>query len=282
MSKIGGRSRGVTSIRIFWKCVHEATPQQRRLCSIPWHYRPTRIPKAKHIPFRTQHAPRQQTIPFSRFLSTESTSERECWRCGAKLPRSAVFCPAERGLIQPTYDEATYYDVLLPELAPGEAKFAFDVDERLLRNKFLRLQQAVHPDGYGQKSQTEKLCAEQQSSFINKAYQVLRDPLQRAQYLLELNGVSIEEGESMNDPALLMEVLDARERLEEAHAQSEIEEIRRENEKRMEETIDQLSQAFRDRDLDAAKRLAIQLQYWVNIKKAAQEWIPGKRIEIHH
>ncbi|TPX63557.1 hypothetical protein SpCBS45565_g06527 [Spizellomyces sp. 'palustris'] len=196
--------------------------------------------------------------------------------CRLKAPRNV------NAGVAPTYDEATYYDVLLPELAPSEAKFAFDVDERLLRNKFLKLQQVVHPDGYGQKSQTEKLCAEQQSSFINKAYQVLRDPLQRAKYLLELNGVSIEEGESMNDPALLMEVLDARERLEEAHAQSDIEEIRRENEKRMKETIDQLLQAFRDRDLDAAKRFAIQLQYWVNIKKAAQEWIPGKRIEIQH
>ncbi|CAG8788550.1 7616_t:CDS:2, partial [Acaulospora morrowiae] len=92
----------------------------------------------------------------------------------------------------------------------------FDINPADLRRGFLRLQQRVHPDNYGAKDQQEYTYAQQQSSLINKAYQVLKDPLSRAQYMLQLNGIAITESESLEDPKLLMEILDTRERLEEA------------------------------------------------------------------
>lgn len=45
--------------------------------------------------------------------------------------------------------------------------------------------------------------------------------------------MSVEEGDSLDDPELLMEVLDARERLEEAGSQAEIDELKEENEGRV-------------------------------------------------
>lgn len=46
---------------------------------------------------------------------------------------------------------------------------------------------------------------------------------------LEQNGVSIEEGESLEDPELLMIVMETREALEEAQSESEVDEIRKVN-----------------------------------------------------
>ncbi|KAI8912172.1 hypothetical protein DFJ77DRAFT_467183 [Powellomyces hirtus] len=250
--------------------------------------RPPRLP----LPTRPFAIP---TSPFRRPVSTSTSSfssssstthktgtsgSRRCWHCNEPLPRSAVFC--SKGKIQPTFSESTYHDVLLPEIAAEDVPFAFDVDNRALRARFLSLQTKVHPDGFARASQTEKLCADQQSSFINKGYQTLRDPLARANYLLSLHGQRIEEHDNDADPELLMDVMEARESLEEATRESEVQKVKEQNDARLNETLNALSEAFRAKDLPAAKRLATQLRYWRNIKKAADEWAPGRRVELHH
>lgn len=86
----------------------------------------------------------------------------------------------------------------------------------------------------------------------------------------------------MEDPELLMKILDTRERLEEATDENEAKNIKDESEVRINEIITKLSQAFKSNDLVQAKALTIRLQYWYNIREAAIEWEPGKPIEIHH
>ena len=60
----------------------------------------------------------------------------------------------------------------------------------------MNLQTALHPDkfaGSDDSSQTE--LAESWSSLVNDSYNRLRRPLDRAQYLLELSGQPLAEGE---------------------------------------------------------------------------------------
>jgi len=100
--------------------------------------------------------------------------------------------------------------------------------------------------------------------------------------MLQLNGVTITESESLEDSELLMEILDTRERLEEATSDNEVETIQKESEAKIERIIKKLSHAFKSTDFSRAKELTVKLQYWYNIRKAAVEWLPGKRIEIQH
>ncbi|CAG8786343.1 4198_t:CDS:2 [Acaulospora morrowiae] len=79
-----------------------------------------------------------------------------------------------------------------------------------------------------------------------------------------------------------MEILDTRERLEEATSDEEAKIIQNESEARIERIIKKLSIAFKSKDLSRAKELTVKLQYWYNIRKAAVEWFPGKRAEIQH
>ncbi|KAJ3046018.1 hypothetical protein HDV00_003766 [Rhizophlyctis rosea] len=130
--------------------------------------------------------------------------------------------------------------------------------------------------------QTEKELSEVQSSFINKAYQTLRDPLARAKYLLSQVDMKVEESSSLEDPELLMEVLEARELLEEATSEEEMGEVAKQNDERLQETISELSDAFAAGNMDRARDLTVRLQYWTNIKRAIQEWEPGKRVELKH
>lgn len=68
-----------------------------------------------------------------------------------------------------------------------------------------------------------------QSSVINKAYNTLKNPLTRAQYMLKEKGYQVNEGDSLSDPTLLMEVMEFREELEEVGSPKELEPLKERN-----------------------------------------------------
>ncbi|CAG8616584.1 15174_t:CDS:2 [Acaulospora colombiana] len=218
-----------------------------------------------------------------RGFSTNHKGPKRCWKCKSEIDYLSLHCTdKECGVIQKSLPiDVTYFEILRMH-EDNYDPTPFDIDPAGLRRSFLRLQQLVHPDNYGIKDQQEYTYAQQQSSLINKAYQVLKDPLLRAQYMLQLNGVPIKESESMEDSELLMEILDTRERLEDATSDDEAKIIRNQSEAKIEEIIKNLSNAFKSNDLSEAKELTVKLQYWYNIRKAAIEWLPGKRVDIQH
>jgi len=55
-----------------------------------------------------------------------------------------------------------------------------------LKEKFLALSAAVHPDRVHQASEPDKLAANQRYTELNAAYQCLREPRERVRHLLEL------------------------------------------------------------------------------------------------
>lgn len=160
----------------------------------------------------------------------------------------------------------------------------FDIDTKDLRMRFLKRQQGVHPDSYSGQEEKAASLADSQSSLLNKAYYTLLDPLSRAQYLLELHGLPIEETDSLTDPELLMEILDARESLEDAQSEEDMEKVRAANSGRTQHTISLLSQAFAANppDVERAKQLTVELRYLRNLEEAAKEWRMGERVEIRH
>ncbi|MFS2222049.1 co-chaperone HscB [Pantoea sp. B65] len=92
---------------------------------------------------------------------------------------------------------------------------AFAVDTSLLTARFQELQRQFHPDRFAMRPESERLHALQQAATINQAYQALRKPLSRAEYLLLLQGFDINnEQHTLRDTAFLMEQLELREELE--------------------------------------------------------------------
>lgn len=71
------------------------------------------------------------------------------------------------------------------------------------------------------------------SSVVNTAYQVLLNPVSRVQYILSQEGVEVlEETDKLDDKEFIMEVMEAREEIEEATDEEQMTEIRDSN-KRM-------------------------------------------------
>lgn len=93
----------------------------------------------------------------------------------------------------------------------------FVLDTAELASRYRELQRVVHPDRYANATDQERRLSMQGATRINEAYQVLKDPITRARYLLLLNGIDVDgEKDNTTDTAFLMEQLELREELERA------------------------------------------------------------------
>ncbi len=92
----------------------------------------------------------------------------------------------------------------------------FSIDLANLSTIYQSLQKQVHPDRFAHASSQEQLVAVQRSTEINDAYQTLKSPLLRAQYMLELRGVDMpDEQATVGDVSFLMRQMELRELLAE-------------------------------------------------------------------
>ena len=95
----------------------------------------------------------------------------------------------------------------------------FDVDLDALEKRYLELQREVHPDRFAAAPKAEQRLSMQLATRVNEAYETLKYPLERAEYLLRLSGVDPElETNTAMPPEFLSAQLERREALEAAVA----------------------------------------------------------------
>ncbi|KAI4141620.1 MAG: hypothetical protein LQ340_007587 [Diploschistes diacapsis] len=197
-------------------------------------------------------------------------------------PRYKLFSTSSPSQQKKSLKPQSHYDLFPSTLQAGPPPDGpFAIDTRKLRNEFLQLQAKAHPDLH---QGSDKARAEGLSSLINEAYKTLQSPLLRAQYLLSLRGIDVAEDETakVEDPELLMEVLEVRETIEGAQSEEELLPLKKTNEKRIEGSVAVLGMAFREDDLVRAKEEAVRLRYWANIKESLDAWEKGKPVVVIH
>src|ERR1700679_1603142 len=107
---------------------------------------------------------------------------QSCWSCGTM--RAAQFCES-CGKVQPPMpvDYFTFF---------GLAR-KLNVDIATLEKDFYEFSRKLHPDLNARAGSQEQEWSLQQSSLLNDAYRTLKDPIKRTHYLLQLEGVELEE-----------------------------------------------------------------------------------------
>lgn len=96
------------------------------------------------------------------------------------------------------------------------------IDIKKVRKRYRDLQRVVHPDRYVNATDYEQRLAIQGAAYINEAYDTIKDPLRRAQYLLLLHGLDFDpDTETTTDTGFLMEQLELREELSEIPLQAD-------------------------------------------------------------
>nr|POE65011.1 j-type co-chaperone jac1, mitochondrial [Quercus suber] len=233
--------------------------------SIPAHFICVSCQRAAALSPPRLLEPRQQTP------RTFATSPR------IRRPSSSS---AQREVVVPQnhYD---FFPQTFPDGLPPKSPFSPDLKQ--LRKEFLQLQAKAHPDlaPADQKSRAEAL-----SSRINEAYKTLQDPLRRAQYLLSLRGIDVEDESAKLDGLdneLLMKVMEAREAVEDVEDEAALAELRSENEGRMGASVQVLDVEIAKENWEVAAQEAIKLRYWVNIEESIKGWEKGKGGgAVHH
>jgi molecular chaperone HscB len=157
-----------------------------------------------------------------------SEDTHSCWSCGSM--RAAHFCEA-CGKVQPPVpvDYFSFFG-LPPKL---------DLEVKILEKDFYDLSRRLHPDLNARADSKEQEWSLEQSSLLNDAYRTLKDPIKRTEYLLQLEGVELEEqsknateqarstGEVKKQivpPDLLEEVFELNMQLEELRMNKELDE----------------------------------------------------------
>ncbi|MBF0462206.1 MAG: Fe-S protein assembly co-chaperone HscB [Magnetococcales bacterium] len=135
-----------------------------------------------------------------------SAGGKSCWSCQG-LVTGGSFCPTCQ-VIQPPDQKQDFFQLF--GLPP-----AFPVESLPLEQTYQSLQKQFHPDRFATRSATERRFSLEQVTRLNQAYQTLRDPLTRSEYLLERLGfVSTGPGQQeAQDPEFLLEVMEQREAL---------------------------------------------------------------------
>ncbi len=102
----------------------------------------------------------------------------------------------------------------------------FTLDAATLDVRWRELQAEVHPDRFATEGAAAQRVAMQWAVRVNEAYRRLKDPLQRAAYLCELNGAAIEaENNTAMPSAFLMQQMEWREALDDAATLASVEAI---------------------------------------------------------
>ncbi|MBL0144100.1 MAG: Fe-S protein assembly co-chaperone HscB [Betaproteobacteria bacterium] len=143
---------------------------------------------------------------------------------------------------------------------------AYVVDAEALDRSYRELQGRVHPDRFATAGETERRVAMQWATRANEAYRTLRNPVDRARYLLGLRGFDTdEESNTSMPPDFLMQQMEWREGVEAARVRRDaaaLETLRAEIESARVEMHSLLARALGgDRNYDAGCSLVRKLRF---------------------
>ncbi|WP_455199679.1 co-chaperone HscB [Kaarinaea lacus] len=156
---------------------------------------------------------------------------------------------------------------------------SFDLDLTELSNRYRKLQHTVHPDKFSNASDLERRISMQQSALINEAYQTLKNPLQRARYLLRLKGIDLSSDTSTSmDSEFLMQQMRLREELEQVRSSSDPESkllvLTGEIEQAIADQLTVLGRLFNevnDNNLDQITDYVRRMQFMVKLQQETEE-----------
>ena len=88
---------------------------------------------------------------------------------------------------------------------------AFKTDTNQLRNAFMQIQRASHPDKFAQGTESEQEIALEQSAMANKGFTLLNNPEKVLPYVLEITGHITADEKYNLAPDFLMEMMELNE-----------------------------------------------------------------------
>ena len=147
---------------------------------------------------------------------------------------------------------------------------AFVIDLEELDQNYQGIQKEIHPDRFASFDDETKLESIKKTAQVNDAYQTLKSPIRRAEYLLQLYGVNIhDEKYTAVSQNFLMQQMEWREELE-THKQNKLalEKLATDIQKNKNEMMNQLPGFFGHKDhLNDAIKITRELNFIEKIEQ---------------
>ncbi|CAK7342111.1 unnamed protein product [Dovyalis caffra] len=143
----------------------------------------------------------------------------------------------------------------------------YGIEDNNLDGKYKDWQKKLHPDLVHSKSEKEREFAAEQSARVIDAYRTLSNALSRAIYILKLEGVNINEEETVSEPELLAEIMEIREAVEEAPDSQALNEIKSLMQEKLQNWSNSFANAFRGRKFEEAVKCIRRMTYYERVNE---------------
>ncbi|EDV40027.2 uncharacterized protein Dana_GF24163 [Drosophila ananassae] len=187
-----------------------------------------------------------------------------CWNCQKKSELKNNMICSDCGHLQDVDATINYFDLL-------SFPTKFPVEPQKLTKSFRQLQTLVHPDKFSNKTSREQTNSADWSSLINKAYKTLATPIDRGQYLLQLEGEEMPQDNSALNKEFLMTMMEKNEEVEEAEDREALEALNAELIKELEELTQKLTSFFEAKDLQGVKGTLVEMKYLLSIQSSIKQ-----------
>lgn len=213
-----------------------------------------------------------------------------CWSCEREAASALPAGRPERGAVCAGCGAILPPDPALDAFAVLGLPYQYSVDLKAAEESFRALSRQFHPDRFTRADPRARRASLQRSVQLNEAWRTIKDPIRRAEYLLERAGYQIgaEEGASRAaagsesereripvPPELLAEVLELREELADARVagdESAVQRLASQMRERLQLALQRVEVALtavsgtasagRDLDFETAARELIAIRYF--------------------
>ncbi|XP_039143634.1 uncharacterized protein LOC120280755 [Dioscorea cayenensis subsp. rotundata] len=192
--------------------------------------------------------------PSRRWCHT-SKSLSQCWSCG-KTAASWPFlvCDTCRS-VQPMDPSVDYFQIF-------GLQRTYEIKDNNLEGKYKDWQKKLHPDLVHSKSEKERAFAAEQSARVIDAYRTISKPLSRALYMLQLEGLHVDEEKTLTDPDVLSEMMEIREAVEEAGDSDTLKQIQSQIQTKHNNWSNAFREALEKRDFEDAITSVQRMRYY--------------------
>src|SRR5258706_6239121 len=192
-----------------WVCAWACAPPAARDSPTSWNSSTRRSPRtssSRATASRCWWTPRACSTSTARCLTTRARASTKA----SSSPTPTSRTSAAAGKASTSSRLQSHFD-----LFGLDPRYALETEK--LEQAYRDIQARVHPDRYAQSGDAERRASLQLTTRVNEAYRTLKDPVQRAKHILDLNGVDVAFETNTQMPSdFLLKQLEWREELEEA------------------------------------------------------------------
>jgi molecular chaperone HscB len=150
----------------------------------------------------------------------------------------------------------------------------FDINITKLNTQYQQQVAKFHPDKFASSSDNkQKTLALQNTSLINTAFETLKSPLSRANYLLELNGINVfDEKDTQMNVDFLISQIELRESLgiiQTAKDEAALDTFIKDISNKIKDNVKKIHQAFIDKDDIKNKNMVRELKFYQQLEQQA-------------